>query len=231
MTTLFSMLVFRAILFNSTYSLGGGNLIFRSLQEFLDACQDQDENHMCNRQAYSRQTITNRTTTNAPRMWTAADGLLKWFNKFTQKGTKPTFKECKKQLITLKITSAGDLVQLLILGDLFLGDYIQAPDDREFATTILRMKLGAQRCMSLLQLIVVDGKNVATELNIASFLYLYERTRVHAIESGISPPSSMCNLFQFEHLLCKVLRACKNKSSGIADLFTENDVVLPTVNN
>lgn len=226
LTTLFSILVFRVILFNSKYALDGEKVIFSSLYDFTNIVAMHDEKYMCNKRAYSRQTIMNRTTDNATYIWGVAEQLVQWIRSLNQRasGDKPTYQEVNKKLLSMKIPSAGSLVRMLIMGDLCMENFVQLPVDKDFATMVLRMKLGAKKCLSQLRLIS-DDQPVVSDLNIACFLYFYDRIKFHAVRLNISPSTSMSNILQFEHLLCKVLRACNAKDSFFSDFLTDQSVL------
>ncbi len=198
---LFSLIVFRAITFNSSFLFEQQLVAFDSLQEWKDAVEGLPEGDVCNMLAYG-QAMGGRSSKKASSYWEKTSEWESWL----QKNPEPSFEDMHSFIADCNFSQVGDLTCILATEDLYYGEVCSAPDLRLFAHDILKMKKGAYKALNAFNVLPNTDPNFATcDQNVDSFLNVFQalQNELELTDDEALVP----DIIIFEHLCCKVYRA------------------------
>lgn len=198
---LFSVVVFRAITFNSAYLFRYKRAAFRSLDDWEKAIRGVPGKDVCNMRAYG-QPISGRSHHLASTYW---EKCITW-EQWLKKHPTPSFEELHNYIKFLNFSNVGDLLAILITEDLYYGDVCDPPNQCSFAQTVLKMSKGAQDILTHFH-VLPNTHTIDSKDNIDAFIDTY-----HALSESLQLTEDddlLPDIMVFEHLSCKIDRAWK----------------------
>lgn len=218
MAGLFSLFVFRNILYNSTYlhstTIGRTEqrVLFENPDDFIRHTQTfskahrvkQPEAYFCNQKALSRQTIKGRKTKNAAKFWTLAASCEVEALANAPARFEDMRKKIEKEANADKVPGFGKLSRYLTLADMCMTGLVEMPSDEEVGTCIYRLKAGGAKGLELLGYLD-NAAEKHTEAEVRTAFQEYYRAVSRELEPD-ERESMGWNPIVGEHTLCKVKR-------------------------
>lgn len=199
---LFSLIVFRAITFNSDFLSEWGRVFFTSLSDWRDTVQSVPAGiEICNMCAYG-QPIAGRSMDHASVYWELVAQWEPWLATHPH----PSFEDVKGFISATNFPQVGELLGMLVAEDLYYGGVCTAPQTSIFAANILHLGLGSARVLQLFN-ILPNMDQLNCEENEEALLDVYQDLLSYL--EGEGEDDLMPDIIVFEHLCCKVYRAWK----------------------
>lgn len=189
---MFSILVFRGILFNTKALRDGAPLMFHTLAEWMTYRRKKKESYCCNTRAYG---VTNsRSTANAAAYWAGSDAIVERIREGTGFLELVKFIADKKVRKKSAYPGFGKLSSYLLVVDLVYAKVVTEPTIEEIADTVVWLDKGA--AAQLRQLGVPRDRVREEFIEMYRFLMSEGLTQDERERMGF-------NVFVQEHGLCK----------------------------